>query len=142
MKRLRLVVSILLLLCICTSSFAQGQSKREIRANYVLSNLGLNNEQKAKLKPVLMSYLNALHDATDPYDDMKDELKDDIKNHTMSEKAANNLLNAKWLAEAKEANLKKAYSAKFKAIIGAKKTWYCFSLLNDKMSKITGEDKK
>lgn len=128
-----------LVLCLALGAAAQGKSKRQIRLEYTLTNLKITADQKAKLRPVVKAYLDELHDATDAYDDRKDALKGAIKAHTITDREADALLTLKLNANAREDNLKRKYCTKFKAIIGAKQTWYCFDLLGDKMSKIKGE---
>lgn len=131
-----------LALCLSTASFSQGKTKRQIRLEYTLSNLKINAQQKAKLRPLVKSYLDELHEATDAYDDRKDALRTDIKTHTLTDKAADQLLQLKFEADTRETALRRKYAARFKAVVGAKQTWYCFDLLGDKMSKITGEKKE
>lgn len=143
MKNLFVATAMLFAVSLSTATcVAQQPSKREIRCNYALKNLSLTKDQQAKVKPVIMAYLKAMHDATDTYDDLKDKYKAEIKAGRLSDAAANQLFAAKWVADAAELKVKKTYAPKFKAIIGAKNTWYCMDLLNDKMSKILGEGKE
>jgi len=58
----------------------------------------------------------------------------------LTETQANVLLKERWIKDEKELAVKRAYTAKFKTVLSAKKTFLCFDLLNDKRSKIEGRD--
>ncbi len=125
----------------CFGTNAVAQSNRAARVQYVLKNLELDAAQQKKLKPLLEKYLLEKKVQTANYEDMKDDLKPRIDAGTMTDKQANNLLKAKWEADEKELALKKEYEPKFKAVISPAKVFKCYDLLNDKKSKIRGEEK-
>lgn len=127
-----------LLLAGVTASYA-APTKQQKRVAYTLKNLKLDATTTKTLQPVLMDYLTELKAAQKPYDDLKDKYKTDIKNGTLTDRAASALLAAKWTAAKNEVTVKEKYEKKFLTIISAKKVWYCFDLLNDKMSKIEGK---
>ncbi len=129
------------LMCLGSTS-ATAQSNRAARVQYVLKNLDLDAAQQKKLKPLLEKYLLEKKVQTANYEDMKDDLKPRIDAGTLTDKQANSLLKAKWEADEKELALKKEYEPKFKAVISPAKVFKCYDLLNDKKSKIRGEEKK
>lgn len=140
MKRIGmiLVMACTLLLAGATASYA-APTKQQKRVVYTLKNLKLDATTTKTLQPVLMDYLTELKAAQKPYDDLKEKYKTDIKNGTLTDKVAQALLTAKWTAARNEQVVKEKYEKKFLTIIPAKKVWYCFDLLNDKMSKIEGK---
>lgn len=120
---------------------AQAGRKSEMRVKYVLENIGVKRDVQAQLKPLLVSYLADKKAANKAYDDMKDKLKASIDNGTLTEKQAQQLLTLKWQADEKELAVKRQYETKFKTVLSAKKTYACFSLLNDSKSKMLGKEK-
>ena len=116
----------------------QAGKNADIRVAYVLKNMGINKETQTKLRPLLQSYLAEKKVANKPYDDLKEKLKSSINNGTLTEKQAQTLLSLKWTSDEKELAVKKAYEKKFRTVLSAKKTYLCFTLLNDKKSKIRG----
>ncbi len=127
---------------LCFGTSAMAQSNRAARVQYVLKNLDLDATQQKKLKPLLEKYLLEKKTQTANYEDMKDDLKERIDAGTLTDKQANSLLKAKWEADEKELALKIKYEPKFKAVISPAKVFKCYDLLNDKKSKIRGEEKK
>lgn len=140
MKRIGmiLVMACTMLLAGAMVSYA-APTKQQKRVAYTLKNLKLDATTAKTLQPVLMDYLTELKAAQKPYDDLKEKYKTDIKNGTLTDKVASALLTAKWTAAKNEQAVKEKYEKKFMAILSAKKVWYCFDLLNDKMSKIEGK---
>lgn len=134
------ILSILFLLCYGID--VQAGQKAELRVTYVLQNIGVKRDVQAKLKPLLISYQTDKKAANKEYDDMKAKLKPSIDAGTITEKQANALLRAKWLADEKELAVKRQYEEKFKTVLSAKKTYLCFDLLNDKKSKMLGKEAK
>ena len=112
----------------------------DMRVAYVLKNLGVKRDVQQKLQPLLQSYLADKKAATKAYDDLKDKLKPSIEAGTITEKQAQQLLTLKWQANEKELAVKRQYEGKFKTVLTAKKTYLCFDLLNDKKSKVRGEE--
>lgn len=121
------------------SSAYSAPTKQQKKVAYTLKNLKLDAAKTKALQPVLMEYLNEMKTAQKPYDDLKEKYKTSIKNGTLTDKAATALLAAKWTAAKNEVAVKEKFEKKFAALIPAKKVWYCFDLLNDKMSKIEGK---
>lgn len=142
MRNSKLIVAIAMAVCMALgfATTAQAGKNADMRVNYVLQNLGVKRDVQANLKPLLVSYLADKKAANKAYDDMKTKLKPSIKNGTLTEKQAQALLTAKWVAAEKELAVKRQYETKFKTVLSAKKTYLCFSLLNDKSSKILGQD--
>ncbi|MBP5380157.1 MAG: hypothetical protein J6Y39_00285 [Bacteroidaceae bacterium] len=142
MKTMRLILccTMAAMFLFGNSSSARAGQKADMRVPYVLQNLGVKRDIQAKLKPLLVSYLADKKAASKEYDDMKSRLKPSIEAGTITEKQANALLNAKWLADEKELAVKRLYETKFKTVLSAKKTYLCFDLLNDKKSKMMGKD--
>lgn len=136
----RTILIIMLAVCPFLTK-AWGQSNREARVNYVLTNIGVKRDVQAKLRPLLESYLAEKKKANAAYDGMKKKLELKIKGETISEEQANQLLTLKWASEEKELVVKKEYEKKFKSVLTAKKTFLCFDLLNDKKSKFMGKSK-
>lgn len=116
--------------------------KSDMKVAYVLKNLGVKRDVQAQLKPLLQSYLADKKTANKQYDEMKDRLKASIDNGTLTEKQAQQLLNAKWAADERELAVKRQYETKFKTVLSAKKTYLCFSLLNDSKSKMRGKEQE
>lgn len=142
MKRITKIVSIsFLLLAIAVNVNAAGASKTQKRIAYTLKNLKLSTQQQKDLQPLLQSYCAELKAAKKPYDDLKSKYERDIDNGTLTDKASEALLNAKFTAEAKELQIKKTYQKKFEGVIPMKKVYICFDLINDKMSKVEGKKK-
>ncbi|MCD7722037.1 MAG: hypothetical protein LUI09_07390 [Prevotellaceae bacterium] len=136
----RLIIILSLLLCpLCSACYAQ--SNRDARVAYVLKNLGINSATQKKLQPLLTSYLSEKKAASDEYNALKAKLKANIKSETLTNDQASRLLSLRWAAEAKETAVKKKYTEKFETVLSAKKTYKCFSLLNDKKSKVQGKSK-
>ena len=121
------------------STMALAGKNADMRVAYVLKNLGIKRDLQVKLKPILDSYMADKKAANKTYDNMKDKLKPSIEAGTITDKQAQALLDAKWVAAEKELAVKKEYEKKFKTVLSAKKTYLCFDLLNDKKSKVRGE---
>ncbi len=136
----RTLIALLLLL----SPFAtlcHAQTSRDARMAYVLKNLGINADTQKKLKPLLQSYLADKKAASAEYSSQKDKLKSSIKNGTLTNDQASKLLTLKWDAEAKETAVKRKYTERFQTVLSAKKTYRCFTLLNDSKDKVQGKKK-
>ena len=121
------------------STMALAGKNADMRVAYVLKNLGIKRDLQVKLKPILDSYMADKKAANKTYDNLKDKLKPSIEAGTITDKQAQALLDAKWVAAEKELAVKKEYEKKFKTVLSAKKTYLCFDLLNDKKSKVRGE---
>jgi hypothetical protein len=121
------------------STMALAGKNADMRVAYVLKNLGIKRDLQVKLKPILDSYMADKKAANKVYDNLKDKLKPSIEAGTITDKQAQALLDAKWVAAEKELAVKKEYEKKFKTVLSAKKTYLCFDLLNDKKSKVRGE---
>lgn len=119
-----------------TNSFAG--AKQDKRVAYVLAQLKLPSESARKLKPMLQGYLKDKKDASSKYDILKDKYKAAIKKGVITDRQAEELLKEKFTSEQKELDIKKSYSSKFRTVLSPKKTYICFTLLNDKWSKIEG----
>lgn len=141
MKIRNLIILLISAAFIFSSTSAEAMTKKELRVAYVLKNLGVKREIQAQLRPILIEYLNAKKEANKTYDAMKQKYEFKIENDKLSESEAEALLNAKWAAATAELNVKKTYDKKIRQIISAKKTYKCFSLLNDKASKFNGGKK-
>ncbi len=143
MKRKNAIIIAILALAMTfvASTPSWAGKKTDMRVAYVLKNMGIGREAQGKLKPLLVSYLADKKVANKQYDDMKDKLKSSINNGTLTDKQAQSLLNAKWMAAEKELTVKRNYEKKFRTVLSAKKTYLCFDLLNDKKSKVMGTDK-
>lgn len=143
MKRLITLCLIALGMTLGNIGQANAAGKKDgMKINYVLKNIGVNREVQAKLKPLLASYLADKRNANKEYDSMKAKLKPSINSGTITEKQAQRLLDLKWQAAEKELAVKRQYETKFKTVLNTKKTFLCFDLINDKKSKMLGEDKK
>ncbi len=129
----------LLLICTTLSAPAMAQSNLELRHQYVVKNLKLNKELTGKFSPVCKSYLEELKVAKSEYSKLKDKYKDAGKNGTLTNGQAEQLLNAKFEADAKELAVRKKYYEEFKKVLPLKKVYYAFDLANDKKSKVKGE---
>lgn len=139
MKKICLsVIMVLVLSLCCATSTTAAPTKQQKRVAYTLKNLKVDAATSKVLQPLLMAYLTELKAAQKPYEDLKDKYKTDIEKGILTDKVATTLLTAKWAAAKAELSVKQKYQAKFMEHISAKKTWYCFDLLNDKMSKIEG----
>ncbi|MBP5515124.1 MAG: hypothetical protein J6Y04_10205 [Bacteroidaceae bacterium] len=117
----------------------QAGKNADLRVAYVLKKIGVNKEIQAKLRPLLQSYLADKKVANKEYDDLKEKLQANISNGSLTEKQAQTLLTLKWSSDEKELAVKKTYEKKFRTVLSAKKTYLCFTLLNDKKSKIKGQ---
>ncbi|MCM1107669.1 MAG: hypothetical protein NC388_01305 [Clostridium sp.] len=137
MKKNRPLAMLLLVAVLAIPACAQ--SNLELRHQYVMKNLKLNKELSAKFSPVCKSYLEALKQAKSGYSKLKDKYKDAEKNGTLTNGQAEQLLNAKMEADAKELEVKKKYYEEFKKVLPLKKVYYAFDLANDKKSKVKGE---
>ena len=142
MKTNRLFLTLAMTLCLALGNIgmAEAGKKSDMRVKYVLQNIGVKRDVQTQLKPLLVAYLAEKKAANKAYDDMKDKLKPSIDGGTLTEKQAQNLLNAKWAAAEKELQVKKQYETKFRTVLSAKKTYLCFDLLNDKKSKMMGNE--
>ena len=139
MKKICKTALMTLLLALSSTALVQAApTKQQKRAAYAVKNLKLDDTKSKQLLPVLMEYLKELKAAQKPYEDLKEKYKADIKNGTLTDKAATALLTAKWTSDRNEVTVRQKYEKRFMEIIPAKKVWYCFDLLNDKMSKIDG----
>lgn len=140
MKKIYLTALMALTLSLSgVSTTMAAPTKQQKRVAYTLKNLKLDAATQKKLQPILLAYLQELKAASKAYDDMKDKYKGDIDKGVLTDKAATALLAAKWAAAKNETAVKQKYEAKFKELLSPKKVWYCYALLNDKMSKIEGK---
>ncbi len=139
MKKLISLCLLTGLLVLGSTNEAYAGRKADMRVNYVLENIGVNNATKEKLKPLLVSYLADKKTANKEYDALKDKYRAAADGGTLTDKQAQAMLDAKWVADEKELVVKKQYEKKFKTVIPAKKVWVCFDLLNDSKSKVRGE---
>lgn len=139
----RIFISSLLCMTLMSASMPAmaAPTKQQKRVAYTIKNLKLDAAAQKSLQPILMSYLTELKAAQKPYEDMKDKYKNDIDKGTLTDKVANALLEAKWKSAKEETAVKEKYEKQFRTVLSAKKVWYCFSLLNDKMSKIDGVER-
>ena len=143
MKRMRIQSLAMLLLCLLMAipaSAKKAKVSNAQRVEYVLKNLEVKKDVKTRLKPLLENYLKDKDATSTSYDKMKDKLKPKIKLGTISDEQGQQLLDAKWAAEAKELQVKKQYEQTFKTVMPVKKVYECFRLLNDKNSKILNGD--
>lgn len=139
MKKIILTAMMAIAMTTCLpSTTLAAPTKQQKKVAYTIKNLKLDATKAKALQPMLMEYLTELKKVQKPYDDLKEKYKNDIKNGVLTDKAATALLNAKWTAAKAETAVKEKYEKKFQEVISAKKIWYCFDLLNDKMSKIEG----
>jgi len=139
MKKICLSVILMMSLAMYgTVDVMAAPTKQQKRVVYTLKNLKLDATTQKSLQPLLLSYLQELKAAQKPYDDLKEKYKNDIDKGTLTDKVASALLTAKWTAAKNENTVKEKYDKLFRNVIPAKKVWYCFDLLNDKMSKIEG----
>lgn len=142
MRRICTLLTILgVFLTLSINAYAAGPTKTQKRIAYTIKNLKLNATQQKALQPLLVSYCADMKAAKQAYDDLKKKYERDIDNGTLTDNAAKALLTAKFTAENKELEVKKTYQKKFEAVIPAKKVYYCFDLINDKMSKVEGKKK-
>lgn len=130
-----------LLSCIAFSP-VMAQTNQELRYQYVMKNLKLDKTTSAKFGPVLKNYLQELKQAKSAYSKLKDKYKDMEKAGTLTNGQAEQLLNAKFDADAKELVVKKKFYTEFKTVLPLKKIYYAFDLANDKKSKVRGESSK
>ncbi len=137
----KVVLGLCCLLCLAlVAPTATAQTNRQLRHAYVMKNLDLSKEQSARFAPVLKAYLDELKEAKSNYDKLKDKYRDMEKAGTLTNSQAEQLLNAKFDADAKELVVKKKFYAEFKKVLPLKKVWYAFDLANDKKSKVRGEE--
>ncbi len=136
----KIIIALLLMLC-PFASLCQAQANRDARVAYVLKNLGINADTQKKLKPLLQAYLADKKTAGAEYSAQKDKMKSAIKNGTLTNDQATKLLTLKWNAEAKETAVKRKYTEQFQTVLSAKKTYKCFTLLNDSKDKVMGKTK-
>lgn len=121
------------------STFAQKTS--ELRYDYVIKNLKLDKATEAKAGPVIKAFIKEMKEAGDIYDDVKSKHKAAIKNGTLTNNQAAALNKAKLDSDAKETAVRKAYYAKFKAVMSEKQTFLCYRLCADKKSKFMPNSK-
>ncbi len=137
----KIVLGLCCLLCLALVSLtATAQTNRQLRHAYVMKNLNLNKEQTARFGPVLKAYLDELKEAKSNYDKLKDKYRDMEKAGMLTNSQAEQMLNAKFDADAKELVVKKKFYVEFKKVLPLKKVWYAFDLANDKKSKVRGEE--
>ncbi len=137
----KIVLGLCCLLCLAlVSPTATAQTNRQLRHAYVMKNLNLNKEQTARFGPVLKAYLDELKEAKSNYDKLKDKYRDMEKAGMLTNSQAEQMLNAKFDADAKELVVKKKFYVEFKKVLPLKKVWYAFDLANDKKSKVRGEE--
>lgn len=142
MKKLTWILALLMIsLTVGAKPTKTEPTKAQKRVAYTIKNLRLNAEQQKSLQPVLTAYLADLKAAKKTYEDMKKKYENDIDKGTLTDKVAEALLKAKFECEAKELEVKTTYRKKFAAIIPSRKVYICFSLINDKMSKVEGKKK-
>lgn len=140
MNRIISLCCMILLACTVIPS-ASAQSNQELRYQYVMKNLKLDKSTATKFGPVLKNYLQELKQAKSGHSKLKDKYKDLEKAGTLTNGQAEQLLNAKFDADAKELVVKKKFYAEFKAVLPLKKVYYAFDLANDKKSKVRGTAK-
>ncbi len=140
MKTMKLWLMVFCLSLAMTAVAKSAKATNAQRVAYVLKNVGVKSDVKARLQPVLEGYLKDKDAANAAYDKMKAKLKPRIKLGNLSDQQAQQLLDAKWAAEEKELQVKRSYEQKLKAVVPVKKVYECFRLLNDKNSKVLGDD--
>lgn len=138
MKRITMILTALVLSFTMTLNVSAAPSKSQRRIAYTLKNLGVDANKQKQLTPLLTQYLNDKKAATKRYDDMKKKYEVAIKKGTLTDGQAKELLEAKWDCDARELNVKKTYTVKLATVLPMKKVYKCFSLINDKMSKVDG----
>lgn len=139
MKKIFCTIVLAISFCLLgTTAMTAAPTKQQKRVAYTIKNLKLDAATSKSLQPILMAYLQELKAAQKPYDDLKEKYKNDIEKGTLTDKVATALLSAKWAAAKAETAVKEKYDKQIRTVLSVKKTWYCFSLLNDKMSKIEG----
>ncbi len=137
-----MLIGCMLCLACMTGPTAMGQTNRELRYEYVMKNLKLDKQAAAQFGPLLKNYLEELKQAKAAYSKLKDKYKDMEKAGTLTNGQAEQLLNAKFDAEAKELMVKKKFYTEFKAVLPLKKIYYAFDLANDKKSKVQSTSSK
>lgn len=143
MKRITTTICLLAMLFTFTLNVsAQATSKAQKRIAYTVKNLKLNDAQRKAVTPILTAYLTDVKVAKKKYSDLKDKYKTNIDKGTLTDKMAQALLEAKFEFDGKEAAIKKSYLPKLASAIPYKKVYYCFDLINDKMSKVEGRKSK
>lgn len=139
MKRITgLLLTLSLALCLTSSVYAAGPSKTQRRIAYTIKNLKLSTEQQKALQPILTAYCADLKAAKKKYDDLKAKYAINIDKGLLTDNAGQQLLAAKFDSDVHELEVRKAYAKKFAAVLPPKKVYLCFTLINDKMSKVDG----
>lgn len=113
---------------------AQSQKDKD-RWAYVSTQMKLSKDVKAKVQPVFYNYLRELRAAKDIYDTPKNNLLTAIRKNKLTVAQANQLTNARWASDAKELEVRRAYTKKFSAMLTPQQVYYLFSYANDSKSK-------
>lgn len=143
MKRLTQLLTVCAVaLTLNLQTHAAQPSKTEKRIAYTIKNLKLNATQQKALQPILTAYCAEMKAAKKKYEELKKKYERDIDMGTLTDNASKALLDAKFEAETKELEVKKAYRKKLEGVIPLKKVFSCYDLINDKMSKVEGKKKK
>ena len=112
---------------------AGAQKKQEAHMSYVLKNLKLDSQTKAKFEPVLKRYYSEVATAKSEYKKLKDkydELRDTGK---LSDAQCDLLFNGKLKQERAELDVREKYYAEFKKVLSIKQAYQAIRLCNDKV---------
>ena len=137
---MKLLICLFFSTMLATNLSAANPTKAQKKIAYTIKGLKLNDTQKKSMQALLASYLDEIHKAKAKYSALKDKYKSAIDNGTITDKAAKAILDAKFEYEQAEVRIKLKYLPKFSEVIPTKKVLYCYSLINDKMSKIEGKN--
>lgn len=138
-KLIPVLCTLTFVFCLSISSHAATPTKAEKRIAYTLKNLKLNEAQRKSITPMLKDYLDEIKEAKKTYSNLKDKYKTAIDKGTLTDAQAQQLLQAKFAFDIKEAGIRQKYMSKFATTIPYKKVYLCFDFINDKMSKIEGK---
>ena len=135
MKKLLLILIITL-----TPSLLSAQSEKDKeRFAYVVAQMKLPKDVKAKLQPVFYAYMKELHAAKDIYGNLKDKNVTAIRKKTITPELARQLNTARWRSDEKVLEVRRAYTQKFGTILTPQQVYYLFSYANDSKNKRQGK---
>lgn len=128
---------VLLVLCMGMSagmSVALAQSSKQMaQFNYVMKNLKLTSEQKAKFRPVLMKYYEEISSVKKSYSALKDKYQKADDAGKLTDEQCDLLFNSKNKQEVDELAVRKKYYGEFKKILPVQVAYKAIRLSNDKV---------
>ena len=132
MKQLLLLAIFSLMAFVPVQNINAGQ-KDDAHIAYVFKNMKLSGDEKTKVKPILQAYYKEISAAKAANKALKDKYDAAESSGKLTPAQCDELFESKQKEQRAELDIRKAYYAKFKAILPAMKAYQLMKLANDKV---------